>query len=57
MIERFSIMRGEAISLHEIARHYEGKIEVPQDLLSPPQSKLIKEAKRLKQDYFWRVSL
>ena len=47
MIERFSIMRGEAISLHNIAKRYEGKIEVPQDLLSPPQSKLIKEAKKV----------
>ena len=47
MIEKFTIMRGETISLHKIAKRYEGKIEVPQDLLSPPQSKLIKEAKKV----------
>ena len=47
MIEKFTIMRGETISLHRIAKRYEGKIEVPQDLLSPPQSKLIKEAKKV----------
>ena len=56
MIEKFTIMRGETISLHKIAKRYEGKIEVPQDLLSPHNLSLSKKQKRLNQDYFWKVS-
>ena len=45
MIERFTIMRGEAICLHKIAKIYEGKIEVPQIYSLPHNPELIEKQK------------
>ena len=46
-MRRFSNYQNEALEVHKLALKYKNLIEVPQELITPPKLKIIKEAKRV----------
>ncbi|MDC3298057.1 hypothetical protein OAU99_01625 [Candidatus Poseidoniaceae archaeon] len=50
-------MESESLQLHTIAKSYDRLIEVPQDLLLPPEPTIIKEAKKIEIRLMLEASL
>lgn len=47
VIAQLSLFQTESLRVHKIAKRYQNHVEVPQELLLPPKSKIVKQAKKV----------